>query len=190
MSGGSFPAGSGRSARLDPFALPVRFRSNDAGADRHERLIEVGHERVVVRRAVGGIPMKVSTPVANYLGVAVRVIPPKDVFDGAVAVVLEHRDPGLSVPLFVAADGTDVAVECDAWSRVLGVPVLAADGNGGWCNLGGPLGRLNPRKCVPRRRGRALKARRSLRRLRRKPGVAPLSAQDVYRGEREIIARN
>ena len=190
MSGGSIPAGSDRSARLDPFALPVSFRSSDLGADRHERLIEIGRERVVVRRAVGGIAMKVSTPVANYLGVAVRIIPPKDDFDGSVAVMLEHRDPGLSVPLFIAADGFDVAVECDAWARVLGVPTLAADGNGGWCNLGGPLARLNPRKCGPRRRGRSLKGRRSLRRLRRKPGAAPLSAQEIYRDEREIIARN
>jgi hypothetical protein len=189
-AGGAVPAGSGRSARLDPFALPVRFRSNDAGADRHERLVEIGRDRVVVRRAVGGIAMKVSTPVANYLGIAVRIIPPKDDFDGAVAVMLEHRDPGLSVPLFIATDGFDVAVECDAWARVLGVPTLAVDGDGAVRNLVGPLGRLHPRDSVPRRRGRTLKCRRSLRRLRRKPGASPLSAQATYRGEREIIARN
>src|SRR5262245_42814634 len=130
MSGGTVPAGSGRSARLDPFALPITFKSNDAGADRHERLIETARDRLAVRRAVGGIPMKVSTPVANYLGVAVRIFPPKDEFNGAVALMLEHRDPGLTVPLFVATDGTDVAVECDAWSRVLGVPALVADVDG------------------------------------------------------------
>ena len=189
-AGGAVPAGSGRSARLDPFALPVQFRSNDAGADRHERLIELGRDRVVVRRAVGGIPMKVSTPVANYLGVAVRIIPPKDDFDGAVAVMLEHRDPGLSVPLFIAADGFDVAAECDAWARMLGLATLVVDGDGALRNVAGPFGRLNPRNSVPRRRGRTLKCRRSLRRLRRKPGRAPLATQAVYRDEREIIARN
>ena len=189
-AGGAVPAGSGRSARLDPFALPVRFRSNDAGADRHERLVEIGRDRVVVRRAVGGIAMKVSTPIANYLGIAVRIIPPKDDFDGAVSVMLEHRDPGLSVPLFVAADGFDVAVECDAWARALGVPMLAVDGEGAVRKLGGPLDRLHARAVVTRRRGRALNVRRSLRRLRRKPGTTPLTAQSVHRDEREIIARN
>lgn len=189
-AGGAVPAGSGRSARLDPFALPVRFRSNDAGADRHERLVEIGHDRVVVRRAVGGIAMKVSTPIANYLGIAVRIVPPKDDFDGAVSVMLEHRDPGLSVPLFVATDGLDVAVECNAWARALGLPMLAVDGAGPVRKLGGPLDRLHPRTAVTRRRGRALNIRRSLRRLRRKPGMAPLAVQAIHSGEREIIARN
>jgi hypothetical protein len=189
-AGGAFPAGSGRSARLDPFALPVRYRAIDAGADRHERVVEIGRDRVVVRRAVGGIPMKVSTPVANYLGIAVRIIPPRDHYEGVVAVMLEHRDPGLSVPLFLADDGFDVAVECDAWARVLGVPTLSVDADGNVRRLGGPLGALHPRDVVPRRRGRSLKFRRSLRRLSRKPGAAPLAVQAVYRGEREIIARN
>jgi hypothetical protein len=188
-AGGAVPAGSGRSARLDPFALPVRFKASDAGADRHERVIEVGRERVVVRRAVRGIPMKVSTPVSNYLGIAVRIYPPKDDFDGVVAVMLEHRDPGLSVPLFVAADGSDVAVECDTWARVLGMPTLVADADGALRNVIGPLGRLGLRDSAVRRRGRTLKWRRSLRRLRRKPGKS-LDGQAVYSDEREIIARN
>jgi hypothetical protein len=188
-AGGAAPAGSGRSARLDPFALPVQFKSCDAGADRHERLIEIAHDRVVVRRAVRGIPMKVATPLASYLGISVRVIPPDDNFDGAVAVILEHRDPGLSIPLFIAGDGFDVAVECDAWARALGVPTLVIDGEGVPRKVEGAFGRLNPRASVPRRRGRSLKCRRSLRRLRRKPGRS-LEGQDIYRGEREIIARN
>lgn len=188
-SGGASPAGSGRSARLDPFALPVRYLANDAGADRHERLVEIGRERVVVSRAVRGIPMKVATPVTQYLGVSVRIFPPKDDFDGAVAVMLEHRDPGLSVPLFVASDGNDVAVECATWARVLGMPALVVDADGSLRKVGGPRGPLGMRNAQPRRRGRTLKYRRSLRRLRRTPGKS-LDGQDVHRGEREIIARN
>jgi hypothetical protein len=189
-AGGAVPAGSGRSARLDPFALPISFRSNDAGADRHERLIEIGRDRVVVRRAVRGIAMKIATPVADYLGIAVRIIPPKDDFDGAVAVMLEHRDPGLSVPLFLAGDGFDVAVECDAWARALGVPTLTADAEGALREAGGPFARLQVRAAIVRRRGRSLKWRRSLRRLRRKPGATALNVQAIHRDEREIIARN
>jgi len=186
--GGTVPAGSGRSARLDPFALPVRFKTGDAGADRHERVVEVDRDRVVVRRAVGGIPMKISTRIADYAGITLRIVPPQDDFDGAVAVVLEHRDPGLCVPLFVAADGTEVAVECNTWARVLGKPLLVPGSDGILSDPLGPLGRLS-RHPIARRRGRSLAARRSIRRLRRKAArLDPAAA--IHRGEREIIARN
>ena len=104
MSSG-MPAGSGRSVRLDPFALPVRYKAGDPGADERERTVEIHRERVIVRRRVHGIPMKLSMQVREYLGVAIRIVPPCDDFDGAIAVMLEHRDKGLSVPLFVASNG-------------------------------------------------------------------------------------
>ncbi len=109
------PAGSGRNARLDPFALPVRYRTGDPGADARERTIEIDRDRVVMQRAVRGIAMKVSTQVSDFLGVAIRIVPPSGDFDGAIAVMLEHRDPGLSVPLFVATDGKDISVEWRTW---------------------------------------------------------------------------
>ncbi len=188
-AGGAVPAGSGRSARLDPFALPVRYRASDERADRHERLIELGRERVVVQRAVGGVPMKVSARVSDYLGIAIRIVSPRDGGDGAVAVVLEHRDPGLSVPLHVATDGGEIAVECNAWVRVLGLPLLVPGPDGALYDPRGPLGALAARGAVARRRGRALKCRRSPRRLRRKPAALADDAI-VHRDEREIIARN
>ena len=48
------PAGSSRELRLDPHALPMRFRKRpDETADEHVRLVEVLHrERAVVRRSV------------------------------------------------------------------------------------------------------------------------------------------
>jgi len=189
MSADGTAVGSGRSARLDPFGLPVRFKTGDAGADDRERIIELGRERVVMRRAVRGIPMRVVTPVSKFRGVALRVVPPEGDFDGAVAVILEHDDPGLSVPLHVAAGGEDAAVEMQTWSRLLGVPVLVKDDEGRWRDPSGPLGRLRAGRAMPRRRGRTLKYRRSLRRLRRKPG-APPATPAIHRGEREIIARN
>src|SRR5262249_37190306 len=111
-AGRAMPAGSSRVLRLDPAALPVNVAMNDARAHERLRLVELGRERVVVRRAVRGIPMRVSLPVSEFLGVAIRVIPPDESYEGAVAVMLEHRDQGLSVPLMVATDGDgDVVAE-------------------------------------------------------------------------------
>src|SRR6266581_7030073 len=88
--GGSMPAGSSRAVRLDPLALPVRFAASDAGADERTRLVELDRERVVLRRAVRGIPMAVTVPVNSFLGVAVRLIPSDGVAPDRVAVSLEH----------------------------------------------------------------------------------------------------
>jgi hypothetical protein len=119
MSGG-MPAGSGRSARLDPFALPVRFSAADAAADGRSREVELTRERVVVRRAVAGIRMAVNLPISAYRGVAIRTSA-----EGA-AVVLEHRDPGLALELYAAPDGDEVTAEWRTWGQVLGVPMRRA----------------------------------------------------------------
>jgi hypothetical protein len=189
-AGRALPAGSSRALRLDPCALPVSFATGDAHADERLRVIELDRERVTVRRAVRGIRMRLSLKVAEFLGVAIRVIPPDAGADGAIAVVLEHRDPGLSVPLMVAtAAENDVVAEWQRWARVLGLPLLIADGDGlreafariGAVRVGAPL---------PRRRSRgALRRRRPSILMRRKPGRASATPR-VHRGEREIVARN
>ena len=189
-AGGAAPAGSGRTARLDPFSLPVSYKANDAHADARERVVELGRERVVMKREVRGIAMKTSTKLADFLGVAIRIFPPKEDFDGAVAVMLEHRDPGLSVPLFIAQDGVEISVEWQTWSRVLGLPGLVVDADGSLRDPLGPLGRVQGNVKSPRKRGRIVpRTRRSPRRLRRKTG-GKLDAMEIHRDEREIIARN
>lgn len=189
-AGGAAPAGSGRTARLDPFSLPVSYKANDAHADARERVVELGRERVVMKREVRGIAMKTSTKLADFLGVAIRIFPPREDFDGAVAVMLEHRDPGLSVPLFIAQDGVEISVDWQTWSRVLGLPGLVVDADGSLRDPLGPLGRVQGNVKSPRKRGRIVpRTRRSLRRLRRKTG-GKLEAMGVHRDEREIIARN
>jgi hypothetical protein len=190
MSSG-MPAGSGRSVRLDPFALPVRYKAGDPGADERERIIEIHRERVVMRRSVHGIPMKLSMQVSEYLGVAIRIVPPHDDFDGAIAVMLEHRDKGLSVPLFVAPDGRDISVEWRTWARVLGLPALVEDADGLLRDPFGPLGRIDAGEKSPHRLGRAtMRTRRGRGRMRRKPGVYTAGKFTVYEGERELIARD
>jgi hypothetical protein len=187
--GGTAPAGSSRDVRLDPFMLPVRFAASDATADERVRVVDLHRERVVMRRAVRGVPMALSLPVSSYLGVAIRVIAPAPQGDGAVAIVLEHRDPALSVPLFVAADGSDVVADWQVWARVLDLPLLVQDADG---RLREPFRRIGALRvasaCVRRRRRTAMKRRRPLILFRRRPGRGGTIA--VVHCEREIIARD
>src|SRR4051794_24807856 len=63
-------AGSGRTARLDPLALPVRFTASDAVADESVRHVELHRERVILRRAVQGMRIALNVPVQAFLGVS------------------------------------------------------------------------------------------------------------------------
>lgn len=189
-AGGVMPSGSSRSDRLDPFALPVQFRARDAAADGNVRVVELHRERVIVRRAVRGMRMAVSLPVTDFLGVAIRMMAPEATGDGAVAIMLEHRDPALAVPLYFAPDGEQAIAEWQLWARVLGLPLLIADADGalhepfrrlGALRIAGPMAR--------RRRSSALKRRRPRILMRRKPARLPAD-KAVHRDEREIIARN
>lgn len=188
--GRALPAGSSRDERLDPFALPARFAVSDKNADKAVRFVELTRERVVLRRVVRGIKMAVNLPVTAFLGVALRMQPPDGDRPGAVSIVLEHRDAGLSLPLYSAADGTDIVAEWQSWARVLGMPLLIAEADG---RLREPFDRIGAvRVAAPTRRRRrrsAIRTRRPSILLRRKVG-GPIASAPVHRGEREIIARN
>jgi hypothetical protein len=189
VSGGAMAAGSGRDLRLDPMALPVSFPANDAGADEQVRQVEIHRERVVVRRAVRGVPMRVSLPTSDYLGVTIRILPPAEHFDGAVAVMLAHRDPALWVPLFIASDGIDVLAEWRRWGAVFALPLLICEPDGSMRDAFPRMGAVRLAPTAPRRRRRgSLKYRRPSILLRRKAGWV-VGAPAVHR-EREIIARN
>ena len=190
--------GSSRALRLDPFALPVRYTARDAGADGQLRDIELDRDRVMVRRAVHGIAMRVRVPVTQFCGVSLRILPPEDPEPATVVVTLEHRDQGLSVPLFLATDGTDAVAQWKSWGHVLGLPLLVENGDGTWREPLPRIGRIGvglPKSLTkslpkPRRRRRTtIKGRRASILMRRKPGRM---ADDpaVHRNEREIIARN
>ena len=127
---GVMSPGSGRALRLDPHALPVRYAARDSGADGQVRDIELDRERVVLKRAVAGIAMKVGVAVHEFSGVTMRTLPPEGGEPAAVSIILEHRDNGLSVPLFMATDGDDAMAQWKSWARVLGVPLLVADDTG------------------------------------------------------------
>ena len=184
------PGGSSRDARLDPFSLPLRFWVGDATADERVRAVELTRERVVLRRSVAGMLMALNLPVKSYLGVALRIEPPGRGGEGAVALVLEHRDRALSLPLYRAADSNDVVAEWQSWARVLELPLLIAEADGRLREPFARIGALKVAAVVPRRRARAtIKLRRPSIFLRRKAGGS-LGGALVHRGEREIIARN
>jgi hypothetical protein len=184
------PAGSSRVERLDPFSLPVRFEVGDQPVDDRARCVVLTSERVVLCRAVRGMAMAIELPVTAYLGVALRMEPPENGSAGAVSVVLEHRDPALSLPLYRATDGSDVVAEWQSWARVLRMPLLVAETDGRLREPFPRIGAVRIASPIRRRRRRlAIKARRPSILLRRKPGRWTASPR-VHRGEHEIIARN
>ena len=106
MEAGRFAAGSSRTLRLDPFSLPVRFEAADEAADGRRRVIDLHRERVVVRRSVRGMRMALNLPVAAFRGVAIRLTGAVNGPPTSIAVVLEHGDPALSLPLFSSSTVT------------------------------------------------------------------------------------
>jgi len=187
--GRTLPAGSGRGQRLDPFSLPVRFEAADGRSDERVRQIELHRERVVVRRTLHGMRMALNLPVSAYRGVALRLLPPDSGRSAAAAVVLEHDDPSLSLPLFAAGDSEDIIAEWQSWARVLGRPLLVDDARGGLREPFPMLGNVRVGQPSLRRRRRSgLRRRRPSILLRRKPGRS--GDMIVHRSEHEIIARN
>jgi len=201
MEAGRFAAGSSRTGahrvnsmtsarRLDPFSLPARFAAVDEAADERLCIVDLHRERVVVRRSVRGMRMAINLPVTAFRGIAIRLSgdigrPPQ-----TFSVVLEHTDQALSLPLFCSSEAGEIVTEWQCWSRVLGLPLLIAEEDG---TLREPFPRLGRLRIDPptwrRRRRSAVARRRPLRLLWRRAAVLP-AAPLVYRGEREIIARN
>jgi hypothetical protein len=193
MEAGRITAGSSRALRLDPFSLPVRFEAADEAADEHRRIVELHRERVVLRRSVRGMRMALNMPVTAFRGVAIRLQgtdKANSSLPTEIAVVLEHNDPALSLPLFASPECDDIVAEWQSWGRVLGLPLLVAEGDG---SLREPFMRLGAvRVEAPtwrRRRRTTIGRRRSARMLRRRPGMTT-DKPAVHRDEREIIARN
>jgi len=182
-------AGSGRALRLDPFGLPVRFSASDAAADGRSREVELHRERVVLRRSLHGMRMALNMPLAAYDGISLQLVPGHGGADDMLAVVLEHSDPALTLPLFLTSRPDEALAEWRAWSQLLNVPLLLVDQSAQPGHMG-HMGHLRVERPRPRRRRRsALKNRRPLILLRRGRGKIT-RATPIHRGEREIIARN
>jgi Family of unknown function (DUF6101) len=153
------PAGSSREQRLDPLSLPMSFNAHDVRADGNIRQIEIHRERVVLRRAVRGMRMAVNVRVSDFLGVAIRD------FKESQMLVLLHRDPSLTVPLYVSEDQDEIADAWLMWSELFSLPQLEDESRE-------PTARRRRRNAIRRRIG------------------ALLNPANMFRGEREIIARD
>ena len=165
---GSGPAGSSRVVRLDPFSLPVTFDAHDYRADDQVRHIDLHSDHVIVRRCVSGMRMSIELRITDFVGVGIR----DD--DDQQLLVLEHRDPSLSIPLEMSNDPGAVQAAWRLWSATFSLPRIDVDGT---------IAAPSPR----RRRSHPLHSRRPQFLLRRRGGdpYAPLA---VYRNEDEITA--
>ncbi len=106
------------------------------------------------------------------------------------SVTLEHKDPSLALPLFTSGEAGEAFAEWRAWANVLGLPLLVAEDDGALREPFARMGGVRIAAVRPRRRRRsALKRRRPSMPLRRATGKIT-EATPIYRGEREIIARN
>jgi hypothetical protein len=191
MEAGRLAGGSGCAQQLDPFSLPVRFSAADEAADQRTRIVDLHRERVVFRRSVRGMRMTLSLPVTAFRGIAIRLQREEpDKVPNSIAVVLEHGDPALSLPLFSSTASDDILAVWQSWGRVLGLPLLVTEADG---SLREPFARLGSLRVEPpasrRRRRNAIARRRPLRVLRRRAGALP-ATPTVHSGEREIIARS
>jgi hypothetical protein len=187
MRSGGYSAGSGSALLLDPFCLPARYAAIDAAADERVRHVELYRERVVVRRSLSGMRMALNLPLSAFAGVAIRMSAGSE--PATVSVILEHKDPALALPLFVSAEADDAAAQWRIWAKVLGLPMLVED-DGQWREPFARMGGVRIERVRARRRRRnAIKRRRPTMPLSRPMGKLT-AATPVYRGEREIIARN
>lgn len=179
-------AGSGRALRLDPFGLPVRFCASDAAADGRVRDIELHRERVVLRRSLSGMRMALNMPVKAFDGISLELLPGERGDPDVLAIVLEHSDPSLTLPLYLTPRPDEALAEWRAWSQVLGMPLLLADSVAGSAQLE----HLRIERPRPRRRRRSILKKRRPSILMRRGFGKITKATPVHRGEREIIARN
>jgi len=155
------PAGSSRDLRLDPLSLPARFETRDGRADGGSRQIEINRERVVVRRMVRGMRMTLQLRMPEFIGIARRQT------EDAEALVLIHRDPSLSVPLFLSADIDEIERQWMAWSETKLSP--GTDIKDGVGLTRGPHQRVDHKACEQQKPGVAVAAKQpqAQRRIRR-----------------------
>lgn len=182
---GATPAWGGRSLRLDPLALPVRWSvpTDQGGPAAHDAAVYLDRSGVIVKRRLSGLPLTLSLPIAAYAGVAIRLTP--DAQGALIASVeLSHRDPALTLPLAVTRDLEAAAADWRGWSEALSLPMLLIE-TFGEPSVVAPPASVPIGTPQPRRRTGLLTKRRPRFLVRRKPGHS--GEMPVLRGCREII---
>jgi hypothetical protein len=139
---------------------------------------------------VHGVCMRLNLPLAAFLGVAVRLLPAGEQHNEAIAIVLEHRDASLSVPLHLAEETDHVIADWQLWAKTLGKKLLVAESDGSLREPFETLGILTLGRTGERRTRRTALRTRRPKIYRRRACVRSMAEMAVHRGEREIIARN
>jgi hypothetical protein len=183
------PAGSSRDERLDPITLPVLVATDTVTADHRSSIQELSHDSAASPTAMLRDRTALDLAADDYIGVAIRMLPPTQGTLAEIAIVLENKDPELSVTLYQNSDSSDVVAEWQSWGRALELPLLVADADGRLREPFERIGALRVTTPVRRRRCRSsIRGRRPSILLRRKRGRS-LTGAAVHR-EREIIARH
>src|SRR4029078_6635259 len=117
-------AGAGRALRLHPLGVRVGFCASDVAADGRVRDIELHRERVVLRRSLSGMRMALNMPVRAFAGISLHLVPGEGDEAELLAIVLEHSDPSLTLPLYLTSRPDEALAEWRAWSEGLGAPLL------------------------------------------------------------------
>lgn len=157
------------SPSLSSDSLPAQIEAGDPRADNRRRVVEVARDKVVIRRMVAGVAMAVRVATASYLGVTLRVIGLQDGRFRYEARLL-HRDPDFSVPLGEGNDQDRMEAQWREWVRLLRLPALVGRSETVDVEVNLDVTDLARRRPAPRRRGKAVAARRAGFLLRRKVG--------------------
>jgi hypothetical protein len=186
--------------RLDPFALPHRFRY-DTGTDPRSgkpmgpaAVFLEKHMASVCRHLPSGIPMAMRLPMAAFEGVAVRMVAETvgddgdGQGDGLAVIELMHRDPHLSLPLVTGRDMAEVAADWRAWAKVLGLPMILVEVDGSWREIGDRIGQVAVGHVRPRRARSVMNGRRPRFLARRKVGRP--AAEPVMVAKNELFGRD
>ena len=153
---------------------PVPFRhleACDPRADGGKREIEVTQERIVIHRAMSGVPMKINLFPRAFKGVSLR-LRGDSVRGYAYQLALVHSDTDLSVVLDEEPDNSEIVAKWREWTRYFGLPALV-ERRLGIDELERPMvGAVVANRPSPRRRGKWITSRRPRFLVRRKVGEA------------------
>ena len=160
---------------LSKLDRPIRIEASDPRADNRRRVIDVGPEAVVIRRVVADVVMAIRVASSAYRGVALRLTGLSDT-GFRYEVRLLHRDPDLTVPLAEGEDQSAVEAQWRRWARFLSLPALVGRVEPGDTEANLEVIAIARRQPCPRRRGKALAARRARFLVRRKVGWSSFAA--------------
>ncbi len=185
--------GAGSTRLPDPGHLPAVFQSYSPGQSENADAaisaeVRLDQTNVCINRSQQGETKSLIVPVAAYAGVMVQIQAADQAGAVVARLILKHVEPQFCVVLAETDRPELLATSWPAWASTLGLPMLV-------CDTGGavkPIEAFSARPTAtpyPRRKLALLTGRRPRFLVRRQSGAKTEHLQ-VFKGEREIIARN